>query len=196
MGPPRGGKVVRAGTTALLAMLAACGMYGGNPADVLTPSPQATADRQMQTRRYDGVDDATLLSASVHVLQDLGFTIKVSDTQLGLIEGTKEQEAKASGQKAGLLFIEMLLIALASSQGSSAPQFPQEAPPEEQTVNVMLVIAPAGPDFPRSRLVRVTFSRWVRQPLQMVAGTLREPGLYESFFQLRSKSIFLEGHQL
>ena len=174
---PRGGIAGPAGVTVLLAML-------------------ATADRQMQTRRYDGVDDATLLSASIHVLQDLGFTIKASDTQLGFIEGSKEQEAKAPGQKAGLLFLEMLVIALASQGGSSAPQFPQGPPPEEQTVNVMLVITPAGPGFPHSRLVRVTFSRWVRQPLQMVAGTLREPELYEAFFQLLSKSIFLEAHQL
>jgi len=178
----------------LVAMLDGC-IYGGNPVDMLAPTPQDAADRQMQTRRYDGVDDATLLSASVHVLQDLGFTIKVSDTQLGFIEGSKEQEAKAPGQKAGLLFIQMLLVALASSQGSSA-QLPSEPPPEEQTVNVMLVIAPAGPHYPHSRLVRVTFSRWVRQPLQMVAGTLREPELYGAFFQLLSKSIFLEAHQL
>ena len=193
---PRGGIAGPAGVTVLLAMLAGC-LYGGNPADLLAPSPQATADRQMQTRRYDAIDDAMLLSASVHVLQDLGFTIKVSDTQLGFIEGSKEQEAKAPGQKTGLLFLEMLVIAMAASQGGgSAPQLPQGPPPEEQTVNVMLVITPAGPGYPHSRLVRVTFSRWVRQPLHMAAGTLREPGLYAAFFQLLSKSIFLEAHQL
>jgi hypothetical protein len=36
----------------------------------------------------------------------------------------------------------------------------------------------------------------VRQPLKWTAGELREPALYQSFFELLAKSVFLEAHKL
>jgi hypothetical protein len=52
---------------------------------VLELPPESLADRQMQTRRFEGVAEADLLSACAAVLQDLGFNLDESEAELGLI---------------------------------------------------------------------------------------------------------------
>jgi hypothetical protein len=48
----------------------------------------------------------------------------------------------------------------------------------------------------RSHIVLVTFHNHVRQPLVRTAGPLRDPVLYQSFFELLSKALFLEANKL
>ncbi len=183
-------------------LVTASALLGGcvsttEPVQMVAAAPQAATDRQAQTRRYDGIEEAKLFAASVGVLQDLGFTIKLSDAQLGLIVGTKEQEAKAPEQKAAYTLLLMLLAIAAAQSGGAGVSIASAPPPsEEQTVGVMLVFSPAGPANARDRQVRVTFHRFVRHPFQWVAGSLRDAELYEAFFDLLSKAVFLEAHKL
>ena len=43
------------------------------PKDALSLSPEALAERQLQTRKYETKDEAKILAACAGLLQDLGF---------------------------------------------------------------------------------------------------------------------------
>jgi hypothetical protein len=161
------------------------------PPDYLSLAPEAPAERALQARRFDGVEEKALLQAAVGVLQDLGFVVETAGSPLGFVQGTKEREAKAPEQMAVLVLLG--LFAASRSTGSSVPL---EQAREDQTVSVLLSVRPAPEGDARSHLVVVTFHRHLRQPLRHTAGTLREPQLYQSFFELLSKSIFLEAQKL
>lgn len=159
------------------------------PLDYLSLAPDAPADRELQGRRFDGIGEKELLLASVGVLQDLGFTMETGGSALGFVQGTKEREAKAPDQKLIVLFI----AALAASQGGSVPA---QQVREDQTITVLLTVRAASEGDPRSHVVLVTFHSHKRLPLGPRAGPLREPALYQSFFDLLSRAIFLEAQKL
>ena len=173
---------------AAAAMLAACAT--GTGSEQVQLRPQLTAERQLQTRRFEGIGEEKLLAASIGVLQDLGFTIKISNADLGIAAGVKDREAKAPDQRAGVIVL-MILLAAASKQPPSSPI----AIKEEQTIRVLLTTR-AVPNGSDAHEVRVTFHRFLRQPLVFEADSLRDPQLYEGFFELLSKAIFLEAHKL
>ena len=177
----------RAAAAALAAGVVACATGTGR--DEVQPRPQLTAERQLQTRRFEGGSEEKLLAAGVSVLQDLGFTIKVSNAELGLATGVKDRDAKAPDQRAGMIVL-MILLAAAAKQ---AP--PSADIREEQTVRVLLTTRPA-PGASGSIEVRVTFHRYLRQPFVVEADSLRDAKLYEGFFELLSKAVFLEAHRL
>jgi hypothetical protein len=161
----------------------------GTGKEEVQPRPQLSAERQLQTRRFEGISEEKLLAASVSVLQDLGFTIKVSNAELGMATGIKDLEAKAPDQRAGLI---ALLILLTAATGQ-APMVGEIK--EEQTIRVLLTTRPVA-STAGTHEVRVTFHRFLRQPLLLEADSLRDPRLYEGFFELLSKAVFLEAHRL
>lgn len=182
------GSTLLAAAVALAAGLAACATGTGK--DEMQSRPELLADRQLQTRRFEGISEQKLLAASVGVLQDLGFTMTVSDVELGLATGVKDRDAKAPDQRAGMIVL-LILVAMAGAQ----PPPPGEVLKEEQKIRVLLTTRPV-PGATDTCEVRVTFHRFVRQPFVSEAGSLRDPKLYEGFFELLSRSIFLEAHKL
>lgn len=177
----------RLALAALAGAGAGCATLG--VAESLQLSPETAALRGMQARRFEDIDEERLLAAAVAVLQDLGFTIRLSNVRLGFAKGVKDREAKAPEQVAAVV----ILMLLASAGGGGAPSAPQM--PQEQTITVLLVVRPlAGGE--RGHELRVSFQRFLRQPLLVEAGVLREPELYERFFDLLSRAIFLEAHKL
>jgi hypothetical protein len=175
------------------AVAAAAGVVAcapGTGKEEIQPRPELSAERKLQTRRFEGISEEKLLAASVGVLQDLGFTITVSNVELGLATGVKDREAKAPDQRAGMIVL-MILVALAGAQPPPAG----EVLKEEQKIRVLLTTRPV-PGTTDISEVRVTFHRYLRQPFVTEAGSLRDPKLYEGFFELLSRAIFLEGQKL
>jgi len=156
----------------------------------MQPRPELSAERQLQTRRFEGISEEKLLATSVGVLQDLGFTMTVSNLQLGLATGVKDREAKAPEQRAAMIAL-LVLLAFAGAQPPASPEMMKE----EQRIRVLLTTRPV-PGAGEVCDVRVTFHRFMRQPFVSDAGSLRDPKLYEGFFELLSKAIFLEAHKL
>lgn len=176
----------RSALAAAALALAACVEFSP---DYLQLAPQQAAERELHGRRFSGIGEKELLDASVGVLQDLGFTIETKGAALGFVQGSKEREAKAPEQ----VLVIVILAALAASQGANASAVPMR---QDQTISVLLSVRPARGNDPASHVVVVTFHSHVRQPMQHTAGLLREPQLYQSFFELLSKAIFLEAHKL
>lgn len=158
------------------------------PKDALQLSPESLINRQMQTRRFD-IDEATMLSAGAAVLQDLGFTIDESETDLGLIACSKLRDATSAGQIVGAVFVALLT-------GAATPV------DKEQLIRASFITFPITIDdndkFKCRTAVRITFQRIVTNTQNQITRRecIIEPEIYQEFFDKLSQSVFLEAHQL
>jgi hypothetical protein len=150
--------------------------------EALRLSPESLPLRQLQTRRFDTPDEKLLLAAGAGILQDLGFTLDASDSQLGVIVASKDRSAVEAGQ--------VIFSLLAAFAGAHVPW------DQKQKIRASFVTRPAGPERP-SVLVRVTFQRvvWNTQNQITKMEPLDEPRFYQEFFEKLSKAVFLEAHE-
>jgi len=169
-----------------LALLAACATRV--PEGALRLPPEAAADREAQTRRYEGITERELLAAGTSVLQDLGFAIDESETRLGIVVASKERSAIDEQEVAAAYLVTVLsTIVLAPIEPTYA---------KRQVLRVALVTRPAhraaaGRDV---TLVRVTFQRSVFDNDDRLRRLepVNEPELYQQFFDRLSQGVFLE----
>lgn len=159
------------------------------PKEALELTPESLAQRQLQTRRFESKDEKILLSSSAAVLQDLGFTIEASATDLGVIVATKDLSAVEPGQVTA-----SVLVALATAVLGAPVIIPVD---QKQKVRVSLTSKMGGTNNDNI-LVRVTFQRIVWNTRNQVTKTepLNEPTLYQEFFEKLSKAVFLNAHEL
>lgn len=162
------------------------------------PSPEAflvsadqLARRNIETRKYEGISEEDLITASANVLQDLGYTLDNSETKLGMLLASKQRDATNAGQVAASIVLALL-------GGRATPV------DRDQTIRVSLVVRPQyssesesiDPEK-KSYFVRITFQRMVRRTDNSVyAQTLTDEELYTGFFEKLSKSVFFEGQKI
>ena len=165
----------------LVALLPAC--VPSIPKEALQLTQDSLENRQLQTRRYETGDEAKLLSASAGVLQDIGFNLDESETELGLIVGSKERSAVDGGQVAGAVFLALLTGVVVPVDNN-------------QLMRASLVTKKAKQDD--NFLVRVTFQRIVWNTDGRINRTepIHDVEVYQEFFSKLSKSVFLEGHKI
>ena len=178
-------KIKAIAASLIMATLAGCVTI---PENTFVLTPQLLEQRQLETRRYDGIDEAGLLSASANVLQDLGFNLENSETKLGVLTASKQRDATSGGEIAAAIVVALL--------GGGAM-----AISKDQTIRVSLVVRPVtssgGLALPQSHFVRVTFQRLVRRTDNSTyAETLRDATLYQDFYERVSKSVFLEAQEI
>lgn len=168
-------------SVALLAsVLAGCNEI---PKEALQLTPQSIEDRKLQSRRFDTKDMTQILTSSVGVVQDLGFTLEESESDLGVVVGTKDRSATDAGQVT-------MAIAIALLGGGSVPI------DHVQKMRVSMVAFPANDG--KETVVRVTFQRLVwdnRGNLSKLEG-IKDPEVYKEFFSKLSKSMFLEANEV
>jgi hypothetical protein len=154
------------------------------PPAVLALPPESLADRQMQTRRFDGITEADLLAACAGVLQDLGFNLDESEAPLGVIVASKQRSAREP-TKAKLYWLLDLLVDIELETD------------KEQRIRASLVTRPVD-NVEQAYFVRVTFQRivWNTENEVTKQQVLNEPELHQQFFDNLSKSIFLEAHSI
>ena len=158
------------------------------PPNSFVVTPQLLQQRQLETRRYDGVKEESLLAASANVLQDLGYNLENSETKLGVLTAAKQRDATNGGEVAAAIFVALL-------GGGAMPIS------KDQTIRVALVVRPMidsdGKPMERNQYVRVTFQRVVRRTDNSVyAETLRDEQLYRDFYERLSKSVFIEAQKI
>lgn len=188
-------QIVSLAVAALIAT--GCG-GGGLPAHILRPAPDTLQNRSLQTRKYEGISEADLLSASTGVIQDLGFIIDESETNLGLLVGSKERDANPDAKQvfsqiAGAVLTAIFTFGLAGEAAVDAMRFD-----DYQKFWVTIVIRQPSHDDAMTHYVRVTFQRIVWNDHAEVARleSLDEPEMYQRFFDLLSKSVVLEGQEI
>ena len=148
------------------------------PKAALALTPESLRDRQIQTRVFSTTDEATLQSACAAVLQDLGYQLDESETELGVIVASRQRDVTDTGEVIGAFFLTLL-------SGVSTPYS------KEQKVLASVVTRPSGDN----RIsVRVIFQHMVwNTNNQLVRNEqINEPEIYQEFFSKLSKSVFLD----
>lgn len=158
------------------------------PPNTFVVTPELLQQRQLETRRYDGIKESDLIIASANALQDLGFNLENSETKLGVITASKQRDATDGAEVAAAIFVALL-------GGGAMPIS------KDQTIRVALVVRPVsdsnGKALADNHFVRVSFQRIVRRTdNSILAQTLRDPELYQDFYERVSKSVFLEAHKI
>lgn len=158
------------------------------PKDAFVLTPELLKQRQIETRRYDGINEIDLLVASSNALQDLGFNLDNSETRLGVITASKQRDATNAGQVVGAVVLALL-------GGGATPI------DKDQTIRVSLVVRPvidsSGKAMAQSEFVRVTFQRIIRRTDNSThSETLLDEKLYQEFFARVSKSVFIEAQDI
>ena len=169
-----------------LAFMIMAGCGGGASLEAFVPTEETLQKRVLTTRQIDCIAEADLLSASAGVLQDLGFNVEEIETGLGLISGTKKTESKLPGVT---WFVNL-------------PGFRRADGPKEFRASV--VVRPGNDTKDNTQYVRVTFHQkvWAKavpdddEENPFIQNSIDDPELYGEFFELLSKSVFLEGQKL
>lgn len=169
----------------LILMLSGCVTV---PENTFSVTSAQLEQRQLSTRRFEGISETDILIASSNVLQDLGFNLENSETKVGLLTARKDRDATNAGEVAVAVFVALL--------GGGAM-----AISKDQTIRVSLVVRPelyeGGVLAEDKHLVRVTFQRVIRRTDgSAFAETLDDPELYTEFFDNLSKSVFLEAQKI
>ena len=181
--------------TGLLFTLAGCNSV---PPNVLQLAPGSEKDRELQTRRFEGIKETELLAAGAGVVQDLGFTLDESESKLGLITASRKLTSRRplNGREVmgGLAWTALLpylggpMLAYNAATGVKEPQL----------VRVTLVTSAAGGTTSVAS-VRVTAQRVVyadeSQAKIKSVEPLNDPAFYQEFFNRLAKSVFLEGQK-
>lgn len=161
---------------ALLILVQGCATEPG-PAQLMRPGPQAAANREVQTRRFNDVSEAELLAACVSVLQDQGFRVTTSEARLGVIAGTKPRA------------VEDMLAELGRQAPLAIATFglhPDLALGPADSFNVVLATRSIGGEA-RAHEVRATFYRaW---PGKQYGAVITSPTLYQQFFGMLGTTL-------
>ncbi len=160
--------------------LSAC--QAGIPPEALQLDSESLQRRQLQTRTFDTEDEALLLQAGAGVMQDLGFSLDESETDVGVIVGSKVRDATEGGQVAGA-------IVMAALFGVYVPT------DDEQKIRLAFVTSPLEAN---RTMTRVTFQRivWNDQGNVSKQEFLGEPELYQQFYDKLSQSVFLTANSI
>jgi hypothetical protein len=168
-------------------LLIFCGLHTGCatiPKDAFKLSPTSLEDRQMQSRKFDTLDQTRLLAAGAAVMQDLGYNIDESNTALGVLTASRRADAKDTRQI-------VALVALGLLTGTPV------AYDEKQKITLCLVIRQSLDD-PNASVARITMQRiiWNSQGTLSRVESIKAQELYQAFFDKLSKAVFLEANQI
>lgn len=143
--------------------------------------------RALETRRYDTQDHAAMLGAGVQTLQDLGFTLTESSSDVGVLIAAKERDAEETGQVVAQVALTVALALLGSYHN---PDWDKD-----QTITVTFVAVPVADS--QQTDVRVTFNRHVRTKNgARKSERIDQVEIYQQFFEKFSGALFLEGREI
>lgn len=138
--------------------------------------------RQLETKFFETNNELKMLDASIQVLQDLGYNISESNTNLGIITGTKDREAGNIGQKVGAIFGAALF--------GGTPVYDIS-----QTIFVTLVSSKSNTK--NGYNIRVEFATIIYNNVGSYRVERRlEPEIYKEFFEKLSQSVFLTANDI
>lgn len=169
----------------LLPALVLAGCSHTIPPEALQLQPEALALKQSQTRRFDGIAETDLLAACAGVIQDMGFTLDESETDLGVLVSSKDRGAGKPMQMAAMILI-------AGLGGGVTPI------DDKQKIRASIVSRPISDNNNSDHYVRITFQRivWLTNGQISTQESIEESEIYEEFFSRLSKSVFLEAHKI
>ncbi len=208
----------RGSALAVAGLIGLTGCVHKIPDGAFDVSPDMMAQRQIESRKFTGISEEEILIASSNVLQDMGFNLENTEVKLGVLTANKQREATNAGEIAGAIIMAVIFkVNMATSKdqtirvalvikpapsesmigtlysGASNTSEPVATKPAKGKKAPAVAVAAA----PESYIVRVTFQRIVRRTDNSTyAETIKDPDLYQEFFDKLSKSVFIEAQKL
>lgn len=160
------------------------------PKGFLKTSEKSLENRQLQMRQYETKDEEKIISSVAGVLQDLGFTLDNSETEVGFVAASKKADAK-SGAQITLAFLGDVLAAAGGAYSNNISRCDKD-----QVVKASVITQPSLDG--NKTVVRVTFQRIVWNMSSQISRveTINEPQIYQKFYDALSKAIFLEAEKI
>ena len=129
--------------------------------------------RAFETRRYNDASDSALMAAIAATMQDMGFSVTETSSEIGVVAAQKTRNAREVGEIAGAVaegVLEQLLIGTHQ----------QIVYNKSQVIHVTVVASPAG----TAHDVRVTFDRYLIDNNENLRATdiVTDPKIYAEFF--------------
>ena len=201
----------------------AAGCAGVVPPDAFNVSEEVLGMRQIQSRRFNGITERDTLIASSNVLQDMGYNLENSEVSLGVLTANKQRDATNAGEIVGAVFMALLFgvaapvsksqnirVSLVIQPAGSESAIAQSYAGATATTPIaaadkalkQLPVSQQQPVLeaemkPGNYVVRVTFQRVVtRTDNSIYVETIKDPEVYQDFFEKLSKSVFIEAQEI
>jgi hypothetical protein len=181
-------QIARAAALSAVLLTAACQNPNAVAMKVGAPPESAVELRELETRRFSTLDQQAMMAAATQTLQDLGFTITESSVDAGVLVGSKQRDAEETGQVAGQIVLTVLLAAMGSAHH----------PVWDKTQDIHITVVATPIENSKQIEMRVSFDRYLTNSdgLQWRAELIKEPDIYQEFFDKLSQSAFLEAHKI
>jgi len=190
-------KNIRNASKIFLVVFLCLGIVGcmATPKGFLKPSEKSLESRQLQMRQYDTKDEQKMVASVAGVLQDLGFTLDNSETDLGFVAASTKADATCGGQIAAAAFADAIGLA-GCFFGVPAYTNALGQCDKEQLMKVSVITKPSLDG--NKMVVRVTFQRivWNMSGNISKIETVNDQAIYQKFYENLSKAIFLEAEQI
>lgn len=192
---PRPSPRARIGTLAAVLAATLTGLAGCAATPKIPESalrlPESTVEiRNIQSRSYDVPSEATILAASVAVLQDMEYNLDSIEKPLGVLSASKVSDADSTSEKTQLFLLDLLCAAGGTQCNAMANAS------DKQKIAVTLVVLPSLAKQ-GSFIARITIQRVVFNKQQQVTLTeaVVDAETYQKIFDKLSQSIFLQVNQ-
>lgn len=144
----------------------------------MQPSKETLAIRNEQSRVFHTQSNKQLLQASLSVLQDMGYTLKESSTEYGVLTAVKEASAISKKQVAGALALTLLT-------GVDTPF--------DKTQVITATVVVMENDGSDQAIARTTFQRIItRTDNTQYFEVVSDQNTYQDFYEKLDKALFLE----
>jgi hypothetical protein len=165
----------------MIALLSAC----GTPNGLFVPSASTLEIRSKQSKLFAQTDQVQLLQASIGVLQDMGYNIIESNSEVGILTASK----KASAVKTHQIVGSILLTLLTGRYDANL-----NAVDSEQHIRVTVVVYNTAENGAKAR---ATFQRLITKTNgEAYVETINDPAVYQEFYEKLNKAHFLEVNKL
>ena len=174
----------------MLSAVVLCGCQS-MPDDTFRLTQTALQTRALQTREFHAVDDEQILSASMAVLQDMGYAIDEVEQELGVLSASKRADADNELQILGSLTADAIKCVFTLLLGCTGAKFGKTD--DVQDIRLTLVSRPL-PENRDNVAVRVTLQRviWDRKGRISKQETIVDSDVYVAFFNKLNTAVFLE----
>jgi hypothetical protein len=181
-------RAARTATLLAVLFLTACQNPNAIAMKVGAPPESAVELRALETRRFATLDLQAMMAAATQTLQDLGFNITESSIDAGVLVGAKQRDAEETGQVAGQIALTVLLAVMGS----------QHNPVWDKTQDIHITVVATPIENSKQIEMRVSFDRYLTNNFgqQWRAELIKEPAIYQEFFDKLSQSAFLEAGKI
>lgn len=189
----------------------------------------ALQQRALESRRFDGLTSKELMSASINVIQDMGFNVDEADAGLGTITASKSWAPDDPiGLRDGKDWLSIPSVGPLSLLSAAFETHRSYVKNFKQDYRASLVIKPIASAIPAGKakqakgkkndsnkesdrlsdtknfVVRIIFEKTSKldanqQPTDTplaYSETVKDPVLYQDFYDKLSKSVFLEAQKI